>query len=774
MKFLELSSLKKYFIFIGILLLISPLITFAAGLEDLYQVGATISGILGGGWAGEIANGLVGGIIASASTVSLAMMQITLDFLNWTASGDFVQAGMMSSIDNPMIAAGWGAMRNLANILLIFGLVAIAISIMVGYEETKAKKMLIQFVITALLINFTPVLCGVFIDVANIIMASFLKGGVSPAMISAIQNAKNVNDVESLPSMILLFIFSIFASIFYILYGLLFMVRYIYLWWLIVLSPIALASRVFPSNEIIGEILPAQCQWNTWKKDFLNWVFIGVPAAFSIYLSETMMAAIVANPDVVTSSPSGYLGGAFSLIFSYFVAMAVMVMGFFMTVSKGGDTGSKLKGVASSIGRGAWSRTGGKVTDYAKDQTVGRMDRFGRGIAEGFSEGTATARSKAAGEGNKAGYLTQIRSGLTGSVRRAKESQIGDTDKKRNADKTVSDKLEAEYAEKVKNYTKIEQDAVLAKTDSSDKTKYEQNAIVNDRITKGKATESDLNFAFINANGTKKTKNAAAIELAKRGEVKDNHLKDIFDNPQNYDYSAKNSVIQSMIDSGNLEEDKVNDILSRPNDFDAKIRSAMVQSLIKEKSIKESYIETIKHDLSSVDAKTKGELMAFMPEIIPELDSANRNGRTDEEMITDAVKKMLPKQQNMINPESVAKNGAILAGLNSKSQVKAILNQLPEDVAKKLQEDDKNVAVAKKILRGTLPVGTNGLSQADAQRIIDEDMSRKKGILQRTAKLSKVISNPNSSSEQKKEATEELKVQIEKIAERRRNLKGRI
>jgi hypothetical protein len=540
------------------------------------------------------------------------------------------------------------------------------------------------------------------------------------------------------------------------------------------LSPVALASRIFPSNEIIGEILPAQCQWNTWKKDFLNWVFIGVPAAFSIYLSETMMAAIVANPDVVTSSPSGFLGGTLTLIFSYFVAMAVMVIGFFMTVSKGGNAGTKLGGVASSIGRGAWTRTGGKVTDFAKNQTVGRVDSLGRGIADGFSEGAAAARSKAAGDGKKAGIATQIRGGLTGSVRRVKESQFGDADKKRNADKAVSDKLEAEYADKVKNYTKTEQDTVLARTDSSEETKYEQNAIVQDRITKGKATESDLNFAFINANGTKKTRNAAAIELAKRGEVKDNHLKDIFDNPQNYDYSAKNSVIQSMIDSGNLEESKVIDILNSPDDFDAKIRNTMIQSLIKEKSVKSSYINNILADPSKIDTKTKGEIMLFMPETIPLLDAANRNGRTDEEMIADTVKKMSLKQQNAINPESVAKNGAILTGIGNKNQVKAILNQLPEDVAKNLQVDSQNLMLAKKIAKGKVPAGTSGMDMSEAQRIVDDDKKSTNAIKARMAKLQAILRSTGSSAEQKALATEELKIQIEKVAERRRNIRGKI
>ncbi|MDD5639831.1 MAG: hypothetical protein PHR47_03470 [Candidatus Pacebacteria bacterium] len=511
MKFLKLFSLKKYFIFIGIfiLFLMSPYIAFAGAFEALFQIGATVSTLLGGGDAADIANGIIGAIITAASSVSLAIMQITLDFLNWTASGDFVQSGMMSSIDNPMIATGWGAMRNLANILLIFGLVAIAISIMVGYEETKAKKMLIQFVITALLINFTPVLCGVFIDIANIIMASFLKGGVSPAMISAIQNAKNVNDVESLPSMILLLIFSIFASIFYILYGLLFMIRYIYLWWLIVLSPIALASRVFPSNEIIGEILPAQCQWNTWKKDFLNWVFIGVPAAFSIYLSETMMAAIVANPDVVTSSPSGYLGGAFSLIFSYFVAMAVMVMGFFMTVSKGGDVGAKLKGTASSIGRGAWSRTGGKVTDFAKDQTVGRMDRFGRGLAEGYTEGSATVRANAAAKGEKASRASQFAGGWRRAMEKSTESETGNENQRKNADKAIAEKAREGFVAEIKDRSSKEKDAILAQKDNSIRGKAQRDFIIKERADKGELKDSEAALVLANQDDyDKKTKEA--------------------------------------------------------------------------------------------------------------------------------------------------------------------------------------------------------------------------------------------------------------------------
>ncbi|MCK9577915.1 hypothetical protein M0R01_00280 [bacterium] len=504
---LHTPSLKYFLVFLGLSFLLFPIVTYA-GDDILGEFSSTIMNTVGGAVSGEVAKGIAGFIIGGLQAISVTLLNYGLSFLNWTASGDFIQGGMGSSISNPIIEAGWGAMRNLANILLIFGLVAIAISIMVGYEENKAKKMLIRFVITALLINFTPVLCGVVIDLANIIMASFLKGGVSSALITALENAKTVDSINSLGIVFIFTLISFVTFFIYILYGLLFMVRYIWLWLLIVLSPIALATRAFPDNEYLSYMLPDLCQWKEWKRNFLQWAFIGVPAAFSIYLSETMMAAVIANPTLVTSAPSGELSGVFSKVFSYIIPLAVLVMGFVMTVSKGGYAGKKIEGLAG----GLWNRSGAKVGSFVRDQTTGRLDKLGRGAAEGYSRGAATTRSDAAARGEKASLTRQLTGGLRQAGRGAAESQYTTGGQKLNADKAIATETRKSYVTEMTNWTDGQKDAVLSSGSNSIKALAQKDAIIKERADKGKLKDAEINVILSNPEKYEKDTREAVMK----------------------------------------------------------------------------------------------------------------------------------------------------------------------------------------------------------------------------------------------------------------------
>jgi len=495
MKLFSGSNLFRYKnLFIFLLLFSSFFILFPNVVHaEEGLLSQVVSGVqnLVGGWAEDVAKGLIGAAMTLLTTISLALLKYGLDFLNWTASGDFIQGNMMTSMDNPVIAAGWGAMRNIANILLIFGLVVIAISIMVGYEENKAKKLLVKFVITALLINFTPVLCGVLIDIANIIMAAFLKGGISSKMASTLEEASKSTSLDDLGVVFVITIITFVSFFIYILYGLLFMVRYIWLWMLIVLSPVALATRVFPENEYIHYILPELCQWKEWRAAFLQWTFIGVPAAFSIYLSETMLAAIVANPTLVTSSPSGVLAGT-SLVFSMIVPMAVLVTGFLMTVSKGGWAGSKIKGV--------WGGATSRIKNFAKDQTV---DRAGR-VYNRFTEGMAISRAETAearARGEKVGLGQNLGRQLTGGTKTAYRQSVDSVKESITSrvpftatekDKEISDKVRADYVKEMKDWNDTQKDAVVSSNDMSLRAIAQRDNVIKERADKGKLKDAEV------------------------------------------------------------------------------------------------------------------------------------------------------------------------------------------------------------------------------------------------------------------------------------------
>jgi hypothetical protein len=401
MFFLKKLLSKKYlFPVLALVLIVSILAPFSVCFAfEFPDIWGAVSGAVSGAGK-DLANAILGSIFGLLLSVPLFVLNVALDILNWVASGDFLSVSFTGA-DNPVVTAGWGFVRNLANVVLIFGLVIIALSIILGYQETQAKKTLVNFILIAALINFTPVICGLVIDLSKIIMDLLLRGGVPPTLTTLIASkvSPGGTGLADIPTFFVLAGFCIFASIIYILFALLFLVRIVYLWILVILSPIAFATKVLPGNKYIMKIFPRVCTWDGWWDDFMQWTFIGIPAAGAIYLSNVAMYTIAQNPSAIVSAPSGNaLSGTLALLFSYTIPFVILVVGFFISLDSGGVAGSTIKGLAKK----AWGATGGAaigattgaVTGYA----AGRASALGTWTKEGAvgTLGAAISKNKSA------------------------------------------------------------------------------------------------------------------------------------------------------------------------------------------------------------------------------------------------------------------------------------------------------------------------------------------------------------------------------------------
>lgn len=361
-----------------------PLIASAAGPLDF------ITGAFSGA-ANDLAKGIIGAIFGILMTIPLTILNVALDLLNWVASGDFLVISFTGA-DNTVVTTAWTFVRNIANVILIFGLVLIALSIILGYQETKAKKMLVDFILIAILINFTPVICGLVIDVAKIIMDLLLKGGAPPSFVTFITTKIQEVGLADIPTLFVLTAFCIFAAVVYFLFALLFLVRVVMLWILIILSPIAFATKVLPQSKYITAIFPRICQWDEWWNNFLQWTFMGIPAAGAIWLSNLIMFTIAQNPNAITSTPQGnILSGTLGLLFAYTIPFIVLVVGFFASLDQGGAVGTQIKGLANkAVGtlKGApFGAAAGFVSGAAAGEGVGRLTGAFKGSAQGIMTG---------------------------------------------------------------------------------------------------------------------------------------------------------------------------------------------------------------------------------------------------------------------------------------------------------------------------------------------------------------------------------------------------
>ena len=90
---------------------------------------------------GDMASGMFDALTSVIFTLIANLVagipSAALDFLNWVAGPGFLKISMTGD-DNPIVTKGWDITRNLANVALIFGLIIIAINIIIGNAEVQA------------------------------------------------------------------------------------------------------------------------------------------------------------------------------------------------------------------------------------------------------------------------------------------------------------------------------------------------------------------------------------------------------------------------------------------------------------------------------------------------------------------------------------------------------------------------------------------------------------------------------------------------------------
>jgi hypothetical protein len=301
---------------------------------------------------------IIGAILAGLMALTSGGLKLASWLLDWILSPGFIGLSYTNPYKNPLIGAAWPIVRDFANIfilicLIIIGLV-IALRLRTGpfvevilqnFTDEEAKKVLPWLIIIALLINFTPVFCGIIVDFSNIAMNFFLHGEKGERVIggSLFTNhfllissplksifmgggwkalEENLNLIVGATMVI---IFNMVGIIILGGFCLLFFIRYLAIWLLVIFSPIAFAFWILPLTR----------KWfETWWNQFLQWCFIGIIGAFFLWLSaQTLSALLPKSPSPINipiasaETPKGILGNALP----YLGAMIMLFIGFVLS-----------------------------------------------------------------------------------------------------------------------------------------------------------------------------------------------------------------------------------------------------------------------------------------------------------------------------------------------------------------------------------------------------------------------------------------------------------
>jgi hypothetical protein len=235
---------------------------------------------------------------------------ITGDILNWVMGPNFTnlpytRPGPVPPAGNPIIEVGLGITRGFVNIILVLILIFIGLSTILRLAGYETKKLLINFILVALLVNFSHVICGLVVDASNIVMNFFINNlsadAFSDNMSIHVQKISASfswtssweKGISAIMQLIVLIGLLCFLSFVLLAFALLFIFRYIVIWLLVILSPLAFACYILPSTKKY---------WTMWWNQFIQWSIVGISCGFFLYLA---LLLVVYTPTSISAPSTG-------------------------------------------------------------------------------------------------------------------------------------------------------------------------------------------------------------------------------------------------------------------------------------------------------------------------------------------------------------------------------------------------------------------------------------------------------------------------------------
>ena len=307
-------------------------------------------------------------IFNSISWLMMKIAQYCLSLVMFVLSFIIEVASYNGYLDSSAVNTGWVMVRDLTNMVFVVALLAIAFGTILGVENYEWKSMLFKLVSAAVLVNFSRIICGVLIDVAQVVMITFLNG-IAATVGGNFIRAFSLEKIQSfdaavtggqidvysvfIGSMAALFVSVTILVVMCIMLAML-IARMIVLWVLIVLSPIAFVFAVLRKTEAYSR---------EWWEEFGKNVITGPVLIFFIWLTLVTVGNGVVNQEILRNANGAPDAGQIKTgvmhvltgdnLINFAIAIGMLLVG--ITVTK------RLGGIGSD-----WA---GKAVDYGKKAT---------------------------------------------------------------------------------------------------------------------------------------------------------------------------------------------------------------------------------------------------------------------------------------------------------------------------------------------------------------------------------------------------------------------
>lgn len=341
------------------------------------------------GSAIDVHLGATGSVVKIIVTIFLYMFAFLIKLAAFFVSYALHLNQTLLDFSPPFVLIGWGVFRDIANLGFVFGIIIIAISTILRFKSYRMQSILWKLIAAALLVNFSLVIAGTIIKVSDVFSNYFLDqiaGGnlmtASKKIVDVFQLQNIHSDLKMLNNVVVLgtsnvkkssniivkafrfirgpLLFELVGAliamimeilIFLVLIAFAFMLslRYFYLAFLLILSPLALLLWIFPSTT---------SHWNEWWKKFIHWTLYAPSILFFLWLTLKVMGASTQYYNEIDNSANALItsGGdapvvaniEFGYLMSSVMALAMLIGG--MKISQSIGYGG------TSLASGAWNK----------------------------------------------------------------------------------------------------------------------------------------------------------------------------------------------------------------------------------------------------------------------------------------------------------------------------------------------------------------------------------------------------------------------------------
>lgn len=292
------------------------------------------------------------------------LLLIAISILIKVASfNDFIGANIVN--------IGWVIIRDIANMVIVIALLIIAFNTVLNRSSYGYQQMLPKLVIAAILVNFSKTITGLFIDLSQVLMMTFVHAfeGIAAGNLTygfGIQDMLSINkaveggtgqdvtDWTVSGALILATLMVVIALGVVISMAVMLLLRIIRIWLLVIFSPIA----------FVGGLIPELKQYaDQWRNDLTKQLTFGPTLAFLFWLSMTVISQLTQNSrmmdlelqtqqtftnNVAGASPVNYAYFASQVsspqrIFDFMVTCALLIMTLAFA-QKAGVAGSEIAG----------------------------------------------------------------------------------------------------------------------------------------------------------------------------------------------------------------------------------------------------------------------------------------------------------------------------------------------------------------------------------------------------------------------------------------------